>query len=253
MQIKFISLNLWEGGQLKENIIGFLQKEKPDLLFLQEAWQCTKAIKHIEIERLKRLLNIPYVVFAPSMATRENGKKIIWGNAILSKLPILDTHTTFFSGQYTDNYVQKEKGDFRDVPRNYLYAKIKAKGNILNAVNIHGIWDFHGEDNPKRLKMSETVIKEIRNKKHIILSGDFNTKPHTKSIRDIEQYLKNIFKGELTTSFNMKRKDPPGNYGTAVVDMTFVSPDIKIIFHSCPQVDISDHLPLVCQFEIQSG
>lgn len=47
----------------------------------------------------------------------------------------------------------------------------------------------------------------------------------------------------------MKRKTTFG-YATAVVDMIFVSGDICVTSKSCPKVDISDHLPLVCEFEI---
>ena len=47
----------------------------------------------------------------------------------------------------------------------------------------------------------------------------------------------------------MKRKTDPG-YAAAVVDMIFISKNIEVISHDCPQVDISDHLPLVCKFNI---
>ena len=58
-----------------------------------------------------------------------------------------------------------------------------------------------------------------------------------------------MFKDELKTTFNMKRKTDPG-YAAAVVDMIFISKNIEVISHDCPQVDISDHLPLVCKFNI---
>ena len=152
-------------------------------------------------------------------------------------------------GSYLDNYVPKVKGDFRDLPRSFVSAEISVNNTRLNVVNIHGVWGFDGEDNPNRLKMGKAVINEIKGKTNVILSGDFNTKPHTKSMRNIEKYLTNVFKDELTTSFNMKRKNPPGGYSTAVVDMVFISPNIKVISHICPNVDISDHLPQVCVFE----
>jgi endonuclease/exonuclease/phosphatase family metal-dependent hydrolase len=47
----------------------------------------------------------------------------------------------------------------------------------------------------------------------------------------------------------MHRKDNPG-YATAAVDMLFVSPGIKIIDRQCPDVDISDHLPVVATLEV---
>ena len=47
----------------------------------------------------------------------------------------------------------------------------------------------------------------------------------------------------------MRRKINPG-YATAVVDMVFASSRLKILDHQCPDVDISDHLPLVVKIEI---
>jgi len=65
----------------------------------------------------------------------------------------------------------------------------------------------------------------------------------------ISDHLTNIFGNELKTSFNMRRKDNPG-YATACVDMLFVSSDIKVMDKVCPDVDISDHLPLVATLRI---
>lgn len=250
MQMKFINLNLWEGGKLRDNIIKFLQQEKPDILNLQEVWQCSKTLEHIEIESLKQLLNLPYSVFSSAFSTTKNGTKIIWGNATLSRFPIRNHHTTFFVGEYEDYYIQKVKGDFSDLPRSFLSTEIELNEKILNVINIHGVWGFDGDDNPNRIKMSAAVINEVKGKTNIILSGDFNTKPHTKSMRNIEKYLTNVFQNELTTSFNIKRKNPPGGYATAVVDFVLVSSDIKVISHIQPNVDISDHLPQVCKFEV---
>lgn len=250
MQIKFINLNLWESGKLKDNTLNFLKRERPDILSLQEVWQCSKILEHIEIENLKKLLNLPHSVFSSTFSTIKNWEKIVWGNAILSRFPIKNHHTTFFVGSYLDNYVPKVKGDFSDLPRSFVSAEISINNTRLNVVNIHGVWGFNGEDNPNRLKMSMAVINEIKGKTNVILSGDFNTRPYTKSIKNIEKYLTNVFKDELITSFNIKRKNHPGDYSTAVVDMVFASPNIKAISHICPNVDISDHLPQICVFEI---
>ena len=73
--------------------------------------------------------------------------------------------------------------------------------------------------------------------------------PHTKTIQNIEKNLKNIFKDKLKTTFNLKQKNLHP-LSTIVVDMIFASPDLKIIETYCPNVDISDHLPLVCVLEI---
>ena len=115
-----------------------------------------------------------------------------------------------------------------------------------------GIWGLDGGDNSARFKMSDIIVEQIKDKEKVLLAGDFNLKPNTQTIKNIEKYLTNVFKDELKSSFNLSRKNLekfPG-YATAVVDMLFVSSDIKLLTHSCPQVDVSDHLPLICEFEV---
>jgi endonuclease/exonuclease/phosphatase family metal-dependent hydrolase len=99
--------------------------------------------------------------------------------------------------------------------------------------------------------MGELIAEQVKDLENVILAGDFNLFPSTKTVELIEDHLKNVFKNELTTSFNMKQKTNPNtNYATSVVDMIFVSKNIKVIQHYCPQVDISDHLPLVSVIEL---
>ena len=94
--------------------------------------------------------------------------------------------------------------------------------------------------------MSEIIVGEVKNKKRVLVMGDFNLRPNTKTIYNIEAHFVNVFKGEMTTSFNMKHKTNPG-YGTAVVDMVFASSDLKIASKSIPEDDISDHKPLLIE------
>src|SRR5581483_9037709 len=119
----------------------------------------------------------------------------------------------------------------------------------LNVFNTQGIWGFDGDDNERRLAQAQVIVKELGSLPRVILSGDFNVKEQTKSIALIEDRLKNIFKGERTTSFNLKHKTSPG-FATAVVDMVFASTDLKVIEHYQPDVNVTDHLPQVVVFEL---
>lgn len=47
----------------------------------------------------------------------------------------------------------------------------------------------------------------------------------------------------------MKRKTNK-SFAISVVDMIFVSKNIKVIDKNCPNIDITDHLPLICTLEI---
>lgn len=130
---------------------------------------------------------------------------------------------------------------------------IKLNRQTIKLLNVHGPVDYDGtRDNPRRQRMKEIILDQIRDQKQVILGGDFNVQPQTQTIGAIEKKLVNIFSDELATSFNLQRKDLerfPG-FQDAVVDMMFVSPEIQVIDKFCPQIDISDHLPLVATLAV---
>lgn len=255
MRIKFISLNLYEGGLLFDNVLKFLEKENPDIVAFQEVMDGTDPSfdRNIRtIETLKAFLKDWHYHFAPEfLCIREIGKVEI-GNAIFSRFPITNTTTSDFGipyGEYDECPIGK---DFSKHPKNIHCCEIDIKGKNYTVCNLHGIWGLDGVDNPERLKMSRIIVDQVKDKPRVLLTGDFNLKPNTQTIKNIENHLSNLFKDELDTSFNLSRKDLerfPG-YATAVVDMMFASKDVKVVSHYCPQVDVSDHLPLVCQFEV---
>jgi endonuclease/exonuclease/phosphatase family metal-dependent hydrolase len=250
MKIKFVNLNLWEGGILKKEISQFLQNEKPDIVTLQEVWQKPKTKEIINIKEFINGLNLKHVYFSPMFGTRRFGPKIIFGNAIVSKFPITLKEQTVFDIPYNDNYVAKVDGDWSDTPRILQHAKINANGTELNIFNVQGIWGFDGLDTKRRLAQGKIIADYVKGKKKVILAGDFNIQETSKTIGLIEKHLKNIFKNERKTSFNMKRKPKNSGYKEAIVDLVMITPDIKVISHTQPNVDISDHLPQVCEFEV---
>jgi len=252
MKLKFVSLNTWLGGTLFEAAFDFLKKENPDIIFLQEGYNGENPNlekKYRTFDILKKELNYNYAYFSPTFLEKIEEEMIGRGNAIFSRLPIITEKTIFYDVPYSDNYISPADKDFSHTPRNMQHAVLKTENNELNVFNTQGIWGFDGEDTERRLQMGKTIVNAIKDKKNVILAGDFNIDPDTKTIAGIEKCLKNVFKNELTTTFNMKRKEKPG-YANAVADMIFVSENIKIIEHYCPNVDVSDHFPLVCVLEI---
>lgn len=252
MIFKFTNLNIWLGGKLLDSVLDFLSKENADILTLQEVFngsgnELPKNERTIEI--LKNELNYKYSFFSKCFMDEATQGKVDRGNAILSHFPIIKTADVFYDRPY-GTYSENRPQEFPFFPRTIQHAEIQINNKIVNVFNTQGIWGLDGNDNERRLQMSKTILNQIKGKKNVILAGDFNVKPNTRTINNIEKVLKNVFKDELKTTFNMKRKTNPG-YATAVVDMIFISKNIEVISHDCPQVDISDHLPLVCKFNIR--
>lgn len=251
MKVKILNLNLFEGGIFWENIQKFILRENPDILCLQEVFDGDGAqpINFQTIPRLKAIFPNHHLFYSPELYE-------IWphgagdtGNAILTHLPIVEEKTIFIHRQYQRIIRPRDEKDFSHYPKNLQHAVVQIEDKNLHVCNMHGIWGFDGKDNPQRLDMGKKIIKEINGKSPAILLGDFNQGPDTQTIAIIEKQMVNVFKGELTSTFNMRHKTDPG-YATAVVDMFFASPDIKFVSKSCPDDDVSDHKPLMVTIDI---
>ena len=251
MIFKYLSLNIWHGGTIFDKMWSFLQKENADIMALQEVYNGLNETWQINFRTMmvfQKKLKDYNSYFSPEFAVVRPEGKIDLGNAVFTRFSIINRKTIFINGQYQESRLGRT--DCSDEPKNIQHLKLKIGNKKLNIFNLHGVWGFDGKDNSARLAMSKLIVEKIKDKKNVILSGDFNVRPDTKTIRNIEKHLTNVFKGRLKTTFNMKRKPKKGGYKDSVVDMVFHSSDITLLDSYCPQLDISDHMPLVCKFEV---
>ncbi len=232
-------------------MIAFLKKEEPDILAAQEVYggtDPTLEARYRSVDVLARELGLPHRFFSPAFLDHRDIGAVEQGNCIFSRFPLRDTRTIFFDVSYDPFYVEKG-ADFTRTPRNLQCAAFDIRGTTVHVFNAQGIWGVDGEDNERRLRMSDVIVREVAGKPHVILAGDFNVREQTQTVRNVEKLLANVFRGELVTTFNMRRKKGPG-FASAVVDMVFASRDLRVVSRAVPDVDVSDHLPLVCEFEV---
>lgn len=253
MYIKVICLNTWLGGLLMDGVLEFISQERPDVLILQEAYAGTEENLKPEMRTMQTLqseFKYLYSAFSPTFLDTTAEFKVQQGNAIISDFPIVTSNTIFYDVPYKQltNYLDHPE-DFPNTPRNLQHVVLNVDNKMVNIFNTQGIWGTDGLDNDRRLKMGATIANEVAGKDRVILAGDFNVFPNTQTIAKIEDKLTNIFKDELKTSFNLRIKDPNG-FGNSVVDMIFVSKDITVVEKKCPDIDVSDHLPLIATLNI---
>lgn len=254
MNLKIVCLNMWLGGKLFENIQPFIEQENADILCLQEVYQAEHSPlmqPWHAVGELAKILGYKYYAFAPAFAEEvENGYRVQFGNAILSKYPIQTSQAVFFDVPYNGNWKPKSQEEIIFTPRNLQYAEINLGEKNLHIFNVQGIWGFDGDDNDRRLAMADVIAGHIAGKQPALLMGDFNVQEGGKTTDKIEEHMKSVFKGEMKTSFNLQQKDPNSGYATAIVDMMFASPDIQIKNHHVSDENISDHLGLVVEVEV---
>lgn len=254
MILKFVSLNIWFGGLLLEPLLQFLEQENADIVALQEVYDSndtTLPLQYRSIDCLKERLQYPYIDFAPEFLDLDRtAGKAQRGNAILSKLPIQNRQVTFFGSTYSETYRETPQ-NASACPHNLQHVVLSSASQDINVFNMQGVWDLDGDNySNERRRMSEVMIEATKGLPNVILTGDTNAKPSNQAIRNIT-HLTSVFGDDLKTTFNMQRKDNPG-YATAAVDMIFVSPHITVLERSCPDVDISDHLPLITKLSFEN-
>jgi endonuclease/exonuclease/phosphatase family metal-dependent hydrolase len=246
---------MWQGGLLFDNLLAFLSREQPDILMLQEVLESAETgldRRFYSVATIRQHLSLPHVDFAPALIDIDDGHRTLSGNAVISRWPITASRTIAYNqpfGERTEHTPQT----FADTPRNLQHVILQADGNEINIFNTQGVWDLDGENpSTQRKAMCATIAQETAGKQHVVFAGDTNLNPTNSALAPIDAQLESVFKHELATSFNVRRKDLekfPG-YATAVVDLMYVGADVHVISHSCPDVDISDHLPLIAVLEI---
>lgn len=252
MKFKYLNLNIWNGGRLFDEVVEFIKKENADIVVLQEVnnGQDPSMKQRFQTYNVyQKVLPYRYHSFAPAFLDQSEGVSFDEGNAVFSRFPLTEVRNMPIIPYRSVNLDAMARSEYPQIPRVYQKVAIDLGEATVNVHNIHGIWGEDGHDSEARLKMSELIVKEIKNIPNVILSGDFNMTAHTQSINAVEKHLKNIFKDELKSSFNMRQKTE-GGYAVAVVDMILVSQNIKVIDHYCLDVDVSDHLPLVTVLEV---
>lgn len=155
----------------------------------------------------------------------------------------------------------KENGKFRVYKNSksdvgfIQHMSIKIGNNNLYIANVHGkTHPGHKLDTRTRIKQSKAIIDSLKNKKGLkIVGGDFNLFNKTKSVSLFEQ------NGYSDLIKEFKIKDTRGKINKKIyknsdiqyyADYCFVSKDIKVNSFTVPNVEISDHLPLILEFEI---
>jgi endonuclease/exonuclease/phosphatase family metal-dependent hydrolase len=143
------------------------------------------------------------------------------------------------------------------------YITFKKDGKNINILNIHGkALPGDKQDTPIRLKQSEKIIEFFAGKNGPrIIGGDFNLNPDTRSVKMFERvgYVNLIRNFDIKNTRNrlaweqaQKRLNGSGKYfgKQYFADYCFVSPEVKVKSFEVPNIEVSDHLPLILDFEV---
>jgi endonuclease/exonuclease/phosphatase family metal-dependent hydrolase len=140
----------------------------------------------------------------------------------------------------------KEK-DALTVGKNVQWVTFKDKN--LTICNFHGIWNGQGKtDTEDRINQSKNIINALKSfDTEIVLCGDFNLLPETKSLQMIKEDLgfRDLIEEYNVTSTRTSHytKEPK------FADYVFVSKGITVKDFKVLPDEVSDHAPLYVEVE----
>lgn len=243
--MRLLQINIWQ-GRLNKNFLKLIEELNPDIITLQEL--CSSG--DIEngffnnLEEINAKFSYPYQLYSPTHRFQVMNYTVDFGNAILSKNVFRSTNTVFTNLQFKDNFDLKT--DDYNI-RNIVHAVIETSQGAVNVVTHHG---YHvpgskdgNEVTDKQMEMVLEYIKPLQDK--VILTGDFNLHPESRSLQILNNELDNlcISRGIENTRNVFAGRNPE------VCDYIFVNSLVKVQNFYVEEKVVSDHQALVLDFE----
>lgn len=245
--MKLIVLNIW-GGKVFEPLVNFFKKHArdTDIFCLQEVFNNPPPIKskvqHDKKQDIYKDLEKILVGFSGYMAPSQEGEESL----------CLFVKKDFTINKIADRYVYRwknamEGNDPSTYGINVQYAKFSKGVKDYTICNLHGHWtpNFKG-DNPARFEQFKNIKKLLDGFDGAkILCGDFNVASDAKSMKILETSMKNLVKEYkiTTTRSHLYTKEHK------LSDYILVSPEIRVKKFEVIQDVVSDHLPLMLEFD----
>ena len=180
--------------------------------------------------------------------TADFGGCVEQGNQTLTNFPIVKASNVFYYlkyGMYEDATNFKKD----DHPRAFTNTILDANGKELQIINVHGLWSKNKTGSLRTAKQLTAILKQIRFDIPSIVVGDFNLLPSTSQIKSLGKKLRNLI-AENGIKSTRPSFDDGLDTGNIVCDYIFVNRLVKVNKFEVIQTNISDHYPLILDFDI---
>lgn len=251
-KLKFIQININKGKYL-DALVDFLKQEDPDIVAMQEVTRgdvsyCSdKTVNIFEYVKTKTGLDGCF----GSNQRFADSEKSLFGNAVLSKLPITGSKVLSLKEFRPVTLFEFEDSSiFPYLARLAIDVIIDVDGRTVHAISWHGTWTAPPADTTETLRQAKIVadyLKSLNNP--FILGGDLNNIPESKTVGLINSVANNLMSGSgiLQTTHPTIHKISPNGF---LVDYIFTSTHFRLESLSIPDVLVSDHLPVVAEIEL---
>ncbi len=253
--MKLLNLNIGIKLDNNDEVIDLISKDAYDIVTMQESIRkidgaVTDMYNSSNI--IKSKINFKNSFFGPmwvadhheknNIVTKDFGGFIEQGNEVIANYPILKARNVFY---YKDYSIFADTTNFKqeDHPRAFVDMIIDINNEKLQIINVHGIWNKDKVGDERTIEQSKAILSRIRKDIPCIVVGDFNLLPNTESIEMLNRDMIN-----LINTYNIKSTRP--NKENIVNDYIFVNEKVTINDFKVIKSNISDHFPLVIDFDI---
>ncbi len=259
--MKLLNWNICIKMDNTSGVINFVEEQKADICAFQEAMNGIEENVFDMYKSKNELVNLKeysFNEFAPlfitdgiikhGIKTRDFGGKAEQGALLLSKYEIKEHYNQFYYNDYKQGFDAtyfKEKEWCRSIQN----AILNINGKNIQVINVHALWNKDKIGDDRTIMQSDFILSKIRKDIPCIVVGDFNLLPNTKSIEMIDEKMINLIK-----EYNIKSTRPTFDdnldKGDLVCDYIFVNDKIKVNDFKVIDTNISDHMPLILDFDI---
>ncbi len=208
-----------------EKIVKFIKSIKPDIIGLVEvdsgSFRSEKSNQAEIIARELKYFNVYGSKYSSTSVTRKVPVLSKQGNAVLTNQKIISQKFHYFSKGVKRLVIELE---LEEISIFLVHLSIKFKHRHYQLMELH------------------SMIKNAE--KPVIAAGDFNV---FQGDRELQLFL---------AAAGLKNANAPGNptYPSRVphrqLDYILYGPQINIVDFQIPDIRLSDHSPLICDFEI---
>lgn len=244
--MKIVQLNIW-GGRLLKPIIDFLEREQPDIVCMQEVIDTKEDhsfIAEMAYSKLIDTVGFTNDYFSPTFSFQHANEQALFGNAIAANFPIIEKKELYTNGGFQE---VTDWSSYEYNSRMVQAVKLQISDDReLWVVNHHGFHDRNPLGVPETMnsmrKFSEFVDSLDGEK---IVCGDFNIVPEAESMKLLNPELRNhtIEAGATNTLSRLHRFENACDY-------ILTSPSITVHDFTISDVVISDHVPLILEFDL---
>jgi endonuclease/exonuclease/phosphatase family metal-dependent hydrolase len=262
--MKLVSLNTW-AGKAFEPFKKFIHEQTPttDIFCFQEIASAPHLASGTLLDGVPedflgfvtQTLSDFEVYFAVTQEGyhwRPTDSQTKLGNAIIVRknMRVIETGEVFIHLQKNAlDLTRAAQDDWFTMPRLLHFVQIEHMSGLLTVFNYHGLWHVSGKgDMPERVEQSKKIqefVKKFDGQK--VLCGDFNLDLKTASVNILEQDMRNLIK-EFNIPFTRSARHYDKITHMPHADYTFVSPNITVQNFAVPDIDASDHLPMILEF-----